>query len=229
MLHRLDSRISALLGSCWYEESSFSVQTKFSELSVIVDKPNPNLNDLLNICNTFFANSTDCFSLGTEQNIVIHKIPTRHNAVECTIEPYWVESMPVGCMEPAGFRYSGIYYKNAVGGAWRSTFCRTTGEMVLLLCKDFISESSSKTRLIELVSGFYADKLALKRQQEERERLQKEIERSKRKQELIDMLITNNSNFQNWFIEFKNARFLYGDLWPCRHVILEAIDKLLPT
>jgi hypothetical protein len=227
MLHRLDSRISALLGSCWYEES-FNVQTKFSELSVIVDKHNPNLNDLLNICNTFFADTTDYFSVGTEHNIVIHKIPTRHNAVECTIEPYWIQSMPVGCKEQAGFRYSGIYYKDVVG-VWRSTTCRTTGEMVLLLCKDFISESSSKTRLIELVSGFYADKVAQKKQQEEREWLQKELQRSRRKQEMIDVLITNNSNFQNWFIEFKDARSPYNDLWPCKHVILEAIAKLLPN
>jgi hypothetical protein len=87
MLSRLNSRLSAMLGTCWVD-GSFDVDERFEILKGIPYMELPDLHALINVCNAFFGeDNTEYFSIESDR-IVIKKIPDSYHADCCVIFPY---------------------------------------------------------------------------------------------------------------------------------------------
>jgi hypothetical protein len=224
MLRRLDARMSALLGACWFEES-FDVDAKYKELCVIPNERAPGFAVVCTVCQTFFANDPDWISVNGEENkIEVKKIPQSYNARLCNIKPYKLEDVGAGYQHE---ERAGIYYLTHANKRENKPV-RTTGELVLLLCQDFMPDSDDKTALIDKLTRLYTDNAADEQARETERRVQRQIYKEQRKTDLIRVLLTENPSFQQWLVDFQSTKTTFRDVDSRRDVILSAIKERLP-
>jgi hypothetical protein len=122
---------------------------------------------------------------------------------------------------------AGIYYLTQAK-KWENKPVRTTGELVLLLCRDFMPDSDDKTALIDKLTRLYTDKAADEQAREIKQRVQKQIREEQRKTDLIRVLLTENPSFQQWLVDFQSTKTTYRDVDSYHDVILSAIKERLP-
>jgi hypothetical protein len=191
MLSRLNSRLSAMLGTCWVDEH-FDVEERFEILKKIPYMKLPDLQALINVCNAFFGtDNTKYFSIQADK-IVINKIPESYDADHCVIFPY------VNYMEPSRISYT----RGRQDWPTEIKFY-STDQMILQLCMDFIQDSvgDEKKRLIQRLSTLDRSAEIKRKRDGDSEKSQhdeKSEEDNRLENSLVHDLTVDNPNFQAW-------------------------------
>jgi hypothetical protein len=191
MLSRLNSRLSAMLGTCWVDEH-FNVEQRFEILKGIPYTKLPDLNALINVCNAFFGkDNTEYFSIQADR-IVINKIPESYHADHCVIFPY------KDYMEPSRISYT------RGGQNWPMEIkFYSTDQMISQLCADFIKDDvgDEKKRLIQKLNTLDRSAEIKRKRDGDSEKSQhdeKSEEDNRLENSLVHDLTVNNPNFQAW-------------------------------
>jgi hypothetical protein len=221
MLSNLNSRLSAMLGTCWIDES-FDVQAKFEVLSAIPYKEKPDLNTLVEVCNAFFgAEHTEYFSI-EKDHILIKKIPERYGADYCAIIPY--KFVPATLENRSRTEHARICYIPYGARLPTNIDLDNTDNMVFQMCHDFIKDGESKKQLIEMLEKHDGkrkredDEESIRRERLENERL--------REQMLVQTLTTGNDHFNEWIKDWKETK-LGAKFYPVKSKIIQVIQELM--
>jgi hypothetical protein len=228
MLSNLNSRLSAMLGTGWIDDS-FDVQAKFDVLRAIPYNEKPDLDALVEVCNAFFGEgNTEYFSIELD-HIIINKIPERYDAGYCAIIPY--KFVPATLENRSRTEHARICYiprdkksPTELQKLPTNIDFYNTDDLVFQMCHDFIKDGESKDKLIEMLDKHDGkrkredDEESIRREKLENERL--------REQMLVQTLTTGNDHFKNWIKDWKKTK-LGAKFYPVQLKILQAIQELM--
>ena len=140
-------------GVAWFEKE-IAAEEKAAELCFVPDKPDPNLDDLVHICKTFFGNEYGSFAQADSISVRLYNLPGEHSTRRVYLVPFHkAEKHWDGYSRPAALL--SIYPSNKQESF--QLLLHSKNRVMLELCKRYPTDTQSRNSLVDAIERRIAD------------------------------------------------------------------------